>query len=240
MRHTPSFGLLAVLALLVTASTVSAVWAASPQETLHFNSGETKTNCRLVDVVGASLTYRCPGQGWSWFNPRYNTATRLQLNGTQDKMTLKTGETLTGELMFKDDTHYEMKTDTGLKRVEMREVTQVEMGLPTSPKLFQPSQPLPEAYTGAVPAPVNGLLLAAGAEPLDDLPVSAGPEPSPTDVMTTMPVTEPSSPESPAAEMSAPKQPRSSEAKPLRRLVTPATSPWKIDKPYGGDDFLIY
>lgn len=278
MRHTTlSLGLFAATALIAGLTAPSAM-AFGPQETIHFNTGDTKTNCRVTEIVGTQFTYRCPGQGWTIFNRNTNTATRLLLAGPQDTLTLKNGDVLTGEVMFKDYEHYEIKTDTGLKQVRNREVTKAELGLTPGVQPDQPAaQPLPGAYQDDAPAaaddattpaeplgsssalpPVNGLLLAVGMDdsgatgqpmsPADDIPgdvqdpadagdtVGAPPMDMPSaDLPADTPATT-TAVDTPTPNGKPARTPRS--AKPIRRLITPMTSPWKIDKPYGGDDTL--
>lgn len=260
------------------------------KDTLHLQSGQVISDCRVHQVVGTHIDYRC-GIG------KRATLNRLLLQSQQDQITLRNGQVLTGQLIYSGGPHYELRTEAGLQRIHWMRIRNIALGVPTTdngmnvpttemplaPSAADPFTPPPDAPATQQGTVVGGaadlreadnegvpLLLpewegeentlssaakSPGSSPPDNnaafppQSMDALEQQTAADRIEAQPTSDSSAleqePPTVTSTTTEPQQatlrqsrPKNQGNKPIRRRITPMTSPWKTDKPYTGVEAL--
>ena len=216
-----SFGIL--IALMATPLAM----ALGFKDTIHIYGGEALTQCKIIEMVGEHISYRCKGG-------LRGTTNRLRLSSRNDQMYLENGTLLLGQILYLDDFHYEIKTGQGLVRVKKSKVDRVILGQGISEEatlsaLDEPSPSLQEAPE----AVIGGLEAQGNLEPDLKTPLTPSTANSLPDIRRTD-----SSPIPSSSVNQDELTPTRSPYEGKKKQITPTISPWKTDSPYGGVDAL--
>lgn len=240
LRHTrPRTLALAVLALGLLLPLLNAPAQAATQASLQFANGRIIKNCQLIDVVGDFIAYKCHGQ-------QQVTTQRTALAHPYDTLTTKKGQAVVGQVTFTDHWTLELKTPEGLQKLHQWRIKNVALGnvatlasTPTQGTLLGGAAPLtPDDTNDAWPTDETPLPLGNA----DD--ASLPPPTLAPDTPVTPPEQEPTAEAPPAKPVKVKKAKKvkapkvKTKKEPIRRLITPALSPDRIDKPYDGLDRL--
>lgn len=203
---------------------------AATQTELYFNNGRIVKNCQLGDVVGDFIAYKCEGQ-------QQVTTQRTALAHPYDTLTTKKGVAIVGQVMFTDLWTIEIRTPEGLQKLHKWRIESLALGNAVNP----------DGATAKQGSPIGG---ASGLNDAETPNAEATPlaqeedETNENDTLAplapgAMPLAQDPLPEAePTPKPEPALKPAKTKKAPIQRLITPATSPWRIDKPYDGFDRL--
>lgn len=113
-------------------------------DSIYLKNGNVLTDCRIQTVTGVHVMARCgPEESRRVIN-------RIWIEGRNDRVTLRNGEVIDGEIFFANASGFELWTDVGMRRIPRGWIVAIRLGAP----LATSQSKIPQVELEPLPPPL--------------------------------------------------------------------------------------